>query len=228
MDIKVLGSSCAKCKTLEKITREAVDQLQIDATIEKVEDIQKIVEYGVMFTPALVVDGEVVVKGRVPKLDEVKSLLNKILVMMKKIKVVGLMLVLSFGVLFVQSCNSTEKENKEETIEENVYSEVVEEATTTAYYFHATRRCATCQAVEKVSKEYIEANYAEKVTFISINREEDKNSELVEKYEIAGQTLLLVFGDEVVNLTTEAFLNARTKPEKLEELIKSAIDARLK
>ena len=77
MIIKVLGSGCAKCKTLEKITREAVDQLQIDATIEKVEDIQKIVEYGVMFTPALVVDGEVVVKGRVPKLDEVKTLLKK-------------------------------------------------------------------------------------------------------------------------------------------------------
>jgi small redox-active disulfide protein 2 len=77
MNIKVLGSGCAKCKTLEKITREAVDQLQIDATIEKIEDIQKIVEYGVMFTPALVVDGEVLVKGRVPKLDEVKSLLNK-------------------------------------------------------------------------------------------------------------------------------------------------------
>ena len=77
MDIKVLGSGCAKCKTLEKVTREAIDQLNIDATIEKVEDIQKIVEYGVMFTPALVVDGEVVVKGRVPKLDEVKTLLNK-------------------------------------------------------------------------------------------------------------------------------------------------------
>jgi len=77
MDIKVLGSGCAKCKTLEKVTKEAVEELKLDATIEKVEDIQKIVEYGVMFTPALVVDGEVVVKGRVPKLDEVKSILNK-------------------------------------------------------------------------------------------------------------------------------------------------------
>jgi len=77
MEIKVLGSGCAKCKTLEKVTKEAVEQLNLDATIEKVEDIQKIVEYGVMFTPALVVDGEVVVKGRVPKLDEVKTILNK-------------------------------------------------------------------------------------------------------------------------------------------------------
>lgn len=77
MDIKVLGSGCAKCKTLEKVTKQAVEELNLDATIEKVEDIQKIVEYGVMFTPALVVDGEVVVKGRVPKLDELKTLLNK-------------------------------------------------------------------------------------------------------------------------------------------------------
>jgi len=77
MDIKVLGAGCAKCKTLERITREAVAELNLDATIEKIEDIQKIVEYGVMFTPALVVDGEVVVKGRVPKLKEVKSILNK-------------------------------------------------------------------------------------------------------------------------------------------------------
>ncbi|MFC2096612.1 thioredoxin family protein [Bacteroidota bacterium] len=77
MDIKVLGSGCAKCKTLEKVTREAVDQLNLDATIEKVEDIQKIIEYGVMITPALVVDGEVVLKGSVPKLDKVKALLSK-------------------------------------------------------------------------------------------------------------------------------------------------------
>lgn len=159
---------------------------------------------------------------------------------MKKLNVIGLSLVFALGSMFTQSCstkaNNTEKADeaccssaKEETKEEKACcSEKVEETTATAYYFHATRRCATCQAVEKVSKEYIEANYAEKVTFISINREEDQNSELVEKYEIAGQTLLLVFGDEVVNLTTEAFLNARSNPEKLEELIKSTIDARLK
>lgn len=76
MEIKVLGSGCAKCNKLEKLTFQAVQELQIDANIEKIEDIQKIVEYGVMFTPALVVDGEVLVKGRVPKLDEIKKLLN--------------------------------------------------------------------------------------------------------------------------------------------------------
>ena len=77
MDIKVLGSGCAKCKTLEKVTREAVAELNIDANIEKVEDIQKIIEYGVMITPALVIDGEVVLKGSIPKMDKLKALLMK-------------------------------------------------------------------------------------------------------------------------------------------------------
>lgn len=77
MEIKVLGSGCAKCKTLEKVTREAVAELSLDATVEKVEDIQKIIEYGVMITPALVIDGQVVLKGKVPKMKEMKELLTK-------------------------------------------------------------------------------------------------------------------------------------------------------
>jgi small redox-active disulfide protein 2 len=73
--IKVLGPGCANCKNLERVTREAVAALGIDATIEKVEDYPTIVEYGVMSTPALVVDERVVVSGRVPKVAEVRALL---------------------------------------------------------------------------------------------------------------------------------------------------------
>ena len=76
MDIKVLGTGCAKCKNLEKVTNRAVEELGIDATVSKVEDIVKIMEFGVMTTPALVVDGKVVHKGSVPKLDEVKAMLQ--------------------------------------------------------------------------------------------------------------------------------------------------------
>ncbi|MGQ1784671.1 MULTISPECIES: thioredoxin family protein [unclassified Saccharicrinis] len=76
MDIQVLGTGCAKCKSLEKVTREAVEQLGIDATVTKVEDIVKIMEFGVMTTPALVVDGKVVLKGSVPKVDKLKELLQ--------------------------------------------------------------------------------------------------------------------------------------------------------
>jgi small redox-active disulfide protein 2 len=73
--IKVLGPGCANCKNLERVTREAVAALGIDATIVKVEDYPTIVEYGVMSTPALVVDEQVVVSGRVPKVAEVRALL---------------------------------------------------------------------------------------------------------------------------------------------------------
>ena len=77
MEIKVLGTGCPKCKSLEKATREAVTELGIDAHIEKVEDIMKIMEYGVMHTPALIIDGKVAISGRVPNDKDLKNLLTK-------------------------------------------------------------------------------------------------------------------------------------------------------
>ncbi len=77
MNIKILGSGCAKCKTLEKLTREVVEQNGIDATITKVEDIMEIMKYGIMSTPALVVDEKVEIKGRIPSTDEIKRVLTK-------------------------------------------------------------------------------------------------------------------------------------------------------
>ena len=77
MEIKVLGTGCAKCKSLEKVTRKAVDELSLDATVTKVEDIQKIMDYAVMRTPALVINEEVVLSGQLPKVAEIKELLTK-------------------------------------------------------------------------------------------------------------------------------------------------------
>lgn len=76
MEIKVLGTGCAKCKSLEKVTRKAVEELNLDASIEKVEDIQKIMEYAVMRTPALVIDDKVVMSGQLPKVAELKVMLT--------------------------------------------------------------------------------------------------------------------------------------------------------
>lgn len=77
MEIKILGSGCHKCKTLEKLTRDVVLENGIDATVTKVEDIMEIMKYGILATPALVVDEKVVIKGRVPSSDEIKSILTK-------------------------------------------------------------------------------------------------------------------------------------------------------
>lgn len=77
MEIKVLGTGCAKCKTLEQRTLEAVKELKLTADVQKVEDIVEIMNLGVMTTPALVVDGKVVVKGKAPSVSEIKDLLTK-------------------------------------------------------------------------------------------------------------------------------------------------------
>ena len=76
MDIKILGSGCANCNNLEAATRQAVDALWIDATFDHVTDPGEIASWGVMKTPALVVDDEVVMSGRVPTVETVKSLLG--------------------------------------------------------------------------------------------------------------------------------------------------------
>ncbi|WP_026895121.1 thioredoxin family protein [Clostridiisalibacter paucivorans] len=76
MEIKILGGGCTNCKKLEQNTEEALRDLNIKASINKVEDFKEIMKYGVMKTPALVVNEQVLVKGRVPKVSEIKKLLK--------------------------------------------------------------------------------------------------------------------------------------------------------
>jgi small redox-active disulfide protein 2 len=77
MEIKVLGTGCANCKNLEKSVRTALEEMQYPAGVEKVEDIVRIMNYGVMRTPALVVNGKVVISGRVPSVKELKEIIEK-------------------------------------------------------------------------------------------------------------------------------------------------------
>ena len=73
MEIKVLGTGCAKCMQLEKTVKEAVKELGIDAKIEEVKDIKKIMQYPILTTPGLVIDEKVVCSGKIPSKDEVKK-----------------------------------------------------------------------------------------------------------------------------------------------------------
>ena len=76
--VKVLGAGCAKCVALEEAVQGALAELNIDTTIEHVSDFTRIAAYGVMTTPALVVDGRVVSYGKVLKKEEVKELIQKV------------------------------------------------------------------------------------------------------------------------------------------------------
>lgn len=113
--------------------------------------------------------------------------------------------------------------------DENMSNKDVDGSIIEVYYFHLTRRCATCQAVEDESKAALENLYPQelesgKVVFMSVDLEEEENDQLAEKLQVAGQSLLVVKGDEQVDLTAEGFKYARSSPEKLQEKLKDAID----
>ncbi len=75
MKIQILGTGCPKCKTLYRNAQEAVASLGLSAEVEKIEDIQQIIKFGVMSTPSLAVDGKVKVTGKVASVDEIKAML---------------------------------------------------------------------------------------------------------------------------------------------------------
>ncbi len=76
MEIKVLGPGCKNCITLDRIAHEVITEMGIIATFEKVEDYAEIASYGVMSTPALVIDGKVVLSGRVPTPNHLKEIIS--------------------------------------------------------------------------------------------------------------------------------------------------------
>ncbi len=101
------------------------------------------------------------------------------------------------------------------------------------YYFHFTRRCMTCTNVEKVTKESVESLYpaqvkAGTISFQSLNLDEKAGEDIGKKYQVEGQTLLVVSGDKRVDLTDKGFLYANNSPEKLKAELRKTIDEMLK
>lgn len=133
---------------------------------------------------------------------------------MKKTLIITLILLSSFTLtLLGQDSNPAATAQNEDTI--------------SMYYFHTSFRCNTCRTVEAKSKEVFESLFQEQcsngtATFQAINIEENKNAPLVKKYQVTGQTLLLVKGKNTSNLTNQGFLYAKTNPDKLKEEIRIA------
>lgn len=124
-----------------------------------------------------------------------------------------------FLISTITLCNAQTSENKKTIISNNIE----------VYYFHYTRRCVTCNAVESESKSTIEKLYSEQVkkgtiSFHSINLDDDKSKEIAEKLNISGQALLIVKDNKKIDLTNDGFMFARTNPKKFQEKIKKELD----
>jgi hypothetical protein len=130
-------------------------------------------------------------------------------------------------VLFISllACNAQSSKNDVKASSDN--SDKIE-----AYYFHFTARCVTCRTIEAKAKENLETLYPNQfklglITFQSVNLEEASSKPLAEKLGVSGQTLLIVKGDQKINLTNEGFLYAVAKPEKFKEIINEKVDGLL-
>jgi len=124
------------------------------------------------------------------------------------------------------SCNAAQ--GKKDQSAKKITAQKVE-----VYYFHFTRRCITCNAVETESKKAIESLYpaqtkAGEITFEGINLDDESSKDIAEKLGIGGQSLLIVGGGKKIDLTSQGFMNARSNPEKLKAEIKAAIDPLIK
>jgi hypothetical protein len=132
-----------------------------------------------------------------------------------------------FSLIFTVSavaCNSTQSNNNLSSEQDSLETKKVE-----VYYFHGTRRCATCLAVSSVTKDLIESKFGDNsnVKFIEINIDEEENAELVEKFQVTGSGLYVYNGKGIENLTAMAFQYARTKPDKLKNKLIELINKNL-
>jgi hypothetical protein len=98
-----------------------------------------------------------------------------------------------------------------------------------AYYFHFTARCTTCRTIEAEAKKDLETLYPNQfkqglITFQSLNLEDESTKSVAKRLGVAGQTLLLVKGDQKINITNEGFMYAVVKPEKFKEIINEKVD----
>ena len=132
-----------------------------------------------------------------------------------------LLLSLAFITLVGISCNAQTKLKPASSVSKNGDVEV--------YYFHMTTRCVTCKTVEAEARKNVEMLYADqfkagKISFTALNLEEATGKSVGEKLGVNSQTLLIVKGDQKINITNEGFLYAVSQPQKFTEVMKSKID----
>lgn len=145
-------------------------------------------------------------------------------------------LTIAICVFLIYSCaNNSKKQEQNGALAQSEVNDTssvqasIDANTTYVYYFHGKQRCKTCIAVEKVTKKTIDSLFSSepKVRFLVVLTDQEANKELVKKYEIGWNSLIIAKGDNFVNITEEAFATAIKEPNTLVELIKKEVSNRL-
>ena len=208
MKIQILGSGCRKCKELYTNAEKAVKLSSVECELEKVTDIEKIVAMGVMTTPALAIDGKVVSSGKVLTAEEISQYLapehsccsgsscscqsepteppcccggKKKGGFFKKIITIILLLFVAGSILYI-----IERENK--TVP-GKQTEVLPADVLKVYYFHGTKRCMTCNTIEKLTRDAV--GNSENVKFISVNVEEPQNEHFIKDFNLVNRSVVM-------------------------------------
>ena len=220
MDVKVLGTGCPKCKKLYETTKKAVARSGVVAALEKVEKIDEITKYGVMATPALVINGEVRASGRVPSTDEIVGWLasaaghtegaptttterdelgHKPALTAKVIVRTALLLFVLGSVGFLvyrgasgnaSAANARARPETLASVSQGPAHKLV------AYYFHRTKRCSTCRSIESQSEQALKSAFSGdlasgRLEWHGVNLDEPANEHFINDFGVTWSSLVM-------------------------------------
>ena len=129
------------------------------------------------------------------------------------------LLIMIFVAFGFSSCTSAQTSEKTDQAVSESGAAAVE-----VYYFHNTRRCASCKVVEQVTEQSVAELYGDRVPFMSYNLETAEGKLKGDEFDVGGITVLIVSGETNINITYEGFVNARSNPDKYKQIIRENID----
>ena len=138
-------------------------------------------------------------------------------------------ILLLLSAVLLMSCGGKNQSKQANNTAQKQSVAIAEDSSVTVYYFHGKQRCKTCVAVGDLAKKTIENNYAgnDKIKFIEIDTSDKQFKNLVDKYEIAWNALIIAKGDDFVDITDQAFANAVNNPDVLSDLITEEVTQRI-
>lgn len=220
MKIKIYGTGCAKCHQLADTVASVIADSGADAEVEKVTDINAIVARGVMMTPALEADGEIVSSGRLPDASEIRKVLGVpccscgsscgcscgsekkrwtfrnwigLALVAFALAAIGLTVVKEWG------------ENGNTAMSQPTVEAAVAKGPVTVYYFHGTRRCMTCNSIEALTRSTVETVFADAVKsggviIRSVNLDAAENEHFITDFELTSRIVVVSKGDRFERL----------------------------